>query len=242
MPAVQPLRAIRALAALSRDPDDTAQVFTIIDALSGDTPERNLRRFAAHPDGARLLRERPEIVPVLSDQDALRALPAGSLGRAYLAFVQGESITADGLVEAAEDGSLDIREQGSDLDWLARRIRDTHDLWHNVTGFRGDVLGEASLLAFSHAQLPNAGVLLIVMTALARLHDVAATKLILGAMRTGASAEWLPVVDWESMLHLPLDEVRARLRITPAPDYAPLRTRELRAQGMLPARGLARAA
>ena len=62
-----------------------------------------------------------------------------------------------------------VREKGSDLDYISDRMRDTHDLWHAVTGYKGDLIGEASLLGFSLAQTHNPGIAMIVLT-LAVMH------------------------------------------------------------------------
>src|SRR5580658_4289601 len=83
-------RATRALSALLRDPDDLPQVFTLIESMSGTAPHRLYLGMKRSATGARLLREQPDIVPILSDRERLRALPEGSLGRAYLAFVESE--------------------------------------------------------------------------------------------------------------------------------------------------------
>src|SRR5262245_64036820 len=82
----QPLRALRALRTLLTDPNDTAQVFTIIESLSGDAPLYLLERFRTEPSGKRLLASRSNILPILGDRRALEAMPAGSLGRADLAL------------------------------------------------------------------------------------------------------------------------------------------------------------
>ena len=42
------------------------------------------------------------------------------------------------------------------------------------------------------------------------------------AYRNGKKAEWLPGVDWEEMLKLPLEEVRSRLNILPPTRYLAL--------------------
>ena len=51
--------------------------------------------------------------------------------------------------------------------------------------------------------------------------------------RRGRTAAWLPPQDWEPLLPLPLREVRARLKLGAPAEYVPLRTTELRAQGLL---------
>src|SRR5262249_6104114 len=136
-----PRRALQALGNLLRDPDDLPQVFRLIQALSGRAPERMLRRMKASESGARLLASKPDIVALLADREALRALPDGTLGRAYLAFLESEKISAEGIIEASVRGrEADAEETDPDLIWMQRRMRDTHDLWHAVFGYRGDVL------------------------------------------------------------------------------------------------------
>ena len=224
-------RAGRALSALMRDPDDLPQVFTLIEAISGTAPHRLLRKFRRTPVGRRILREKPEIVPILADRSALRALPEGSLGRAYLAFVESEGISPEGIRDASlKNGELKIPEAFA---YLHSRMRDTHDLWHAATGYKGDVRGELALLAFTLAQNWNAGVALIVGTAIVRGLGGGATGMIHDGYRRGRAAAWLPAQDWESLLPLPLQEVRARLNLASPAEYVPLRTTELRAQGVI---------
>ena len=91
--------AWKGLKALTADPDRTDQVFVIIDALSGNTGERLYQRFAATAVGERVLREERDILPVLSEREALLQLPAGSLGKTYGDFMTTEQISADGLAE-----------------------------------------------------------------------------------------------------------------------------------------------
>jgi ubiquinone biosynthesis protein COQ4 len=230
---LDPKRALKAMVALTENPDDTSQVFTIIESLSGHAPARMLRGFRDDANGRRLLAERPNLIAILADHERLGAMPAGSLAHAYLAFVQSEGITADGLVAASEAGELGIREAGSDLDYIASRMRDTHDLWHTVTGYQGDLIGEASLLGFSLAQTGNPGIAMIVLTGILRIRQLDAIGLIAGGTRRGMRARWLPALDWESLLPLPIETVRTLLGIELAPKYEPLRTSTLRAEGVL---------
>lgn len=230
---VQPRRAWRAVTALARNPDDTAQVFALIEALSGvRTPERIVRRLSAHADGARLLRERPEILPRLCDRAALGRLPPDSLGRAYLRFVESEGITAEGLRQASAEGQRG-EPAAPEVEFIRARLRDTHDLWHAVLGYRGDVLGEAALLAFTFAQTRNPAIGVLVLVGLTKLPSREARRLIFDGFGRGVRAAWLPAQDWEALLPLPLDEVRRRLRIGAPPAYTPVRTTELRAAGRL---------
>jgi ubiquinone biosynthesis protein COQ4 len=219
---VQPLRALRAVSAILRNPDDTAQVFTLIEALSGvRTPTRIARRL----EGATFLRLRLDILAQLCDRDALRRLPDGSLAHAYLQFVESEGITAEGLREASARGEARLGDAVVEL--IRRRMRDTHDLWHAVLGYRGDLLGEAAVLAFTFAQTKNPAIGVLVLLGLVKLDSAGARRLIAGAFLRGLRAAWFPEQEWESFLELPVDEVRRRLRVGAPPDYTPMRTGDL---------------
>jgi len=225
-------RAGRALAALLRDPDDLPQVFTLIDAMSGTAPHRMLRQLRRSESGARLLRDKPDIMPLLADRAGLRALPDGSLGRAYLAFVEREGISAEGIRKASE-GSEATGYASAEMNFLRSRMRDTHDLWHAVAGYQGDVLGELALLAFTLGQHWNSAIAAIVGAGILKGFSRGATPVVWEGFRRGRAAAWLPAQDWESLLALPLEEVRTRLRVGSPPVYAPLRTAELRAEGIV---------
>jgi ubiquinone biosynthesis protein COQ4 len=230
LPRFELRRAGRALTALMRDPDDLPQVFTLIESMSGTAPHRLLLRLRRTETGARLLREQPDIVPTLANRAALRALPDGSLGRAYLAFVESEGISPQGIRDASEKGQDGIPPA---FEYMHCRMRDTHDLWHAATGYKGDVLGELSLLAFTVAQNWNTAVVMIIVAALFKGLNRNETRIILDGYLRGRAAAWLPAQEWESLLPLPLDEVRARLKLRAPPEYTAIRTSELRAEGVI---------
>jgi ubiquinone biosynthesis protein COQ4 len=48
--------------------------------------------------------------------------------------------------------------------------------------------------------------------------------------RRGRHAAWLPEQEWESLLALPVDEVRRRLSLETPPSYVPIRSSELKAE------------
>src|SRR5215831_5059705 len=96
--------AFRALVGLAQDTTRTDHVFTIISSLSGDTLERTYQAFKRTPHGQRLLQERTDLMAILSDRAKLAAMPEGSLGRAYLKFMDRAMISAGGLVDAQTAG------------------------------------------------------------------------------------------------------------------------------------------
>jgi len=221
---IRPLEALRALRALSSNPDDTAQVFRLLRALpAGD---RVYRRFRRTGRGARLLAERPSLLATLADRDALLALPPGSLGRTYAEFMSSEQISADGLVAASAMPPGQERWVDEEHRFVGERLRDMHDLWHVVTGYGRDLLGEAALLAFTFAQTRTPGIGVIVGHALwrARGDFAPARSFIWRGFRRGLRAAWLPEQEWEKLLPEPLDTVRERLHIDAPPHYTQLRS------------------
>lgn len=231
----EPRRALRAARILAKDPDDLPQVFTIIESLSLDTMQRVFNRMSKSDSGRRLLDKRPDIVTLLEDRAALARLPEGSLGRAYLNFVESENISAEGIREAGDKGMRRISELPPDHEYVHSRMRDTHDLWHAAVGYKGDVLGETALLAFTFAQTWNPAIALIIAIGIAKTIGVApeARKTIFDGFRRGKKAAFLPAEEWESMLALPVEEVRRRLGLEEPPVYTPIRSSELREAGVL---------
>lgn len=227
----QPRRALRAAKTLAADPDDLPQVFTIIESLSGRTLQRIHDRWQKSDSGRRLLQQRPDIVERLADRAALARLPEGTLGRAYLEFVTRENISAAGIRDAYHKGTKHEYELTEELEYVHARMRDTHDLWHAAVGYHGDVLGETALLAFTYAQTWNPAIGLILGIGLLKtLGAREARGVILDGFRRGRKAAWLPEQDWESMLSLPLEEVRGRLNLEAPPVYTQIRSAELKAR------------
>ena len=212
--------AVRKLIA---DPEDTAQVFNVIRAMSGPALQRGFARFSKLAVGRRVLDEQIDLVDTLRDRDKLRAMAPGSLGRAYLAFVERESLTADGLVEASATGEA---YENEDVARYGQRLRDQHDLWHVLTDYGRDELGELCLLAFTYAQTRNRGIGLIVLVGIVKFVQGLGPRVIRAARRgyrDGRGAAWLPGQDWEALLKQPLHEVRARLHIAQPLAYQALR-------------------
>ncbi|MCB1685513.1 MAG: Coq4 family protein [Pseudomonadales bacterium] len=216
---LQPRRAWQALRILLKDKEDTEQVFVIIRSLTGKSLLRGFNRFTATRNGTAILAERRRLIEKLSDREALRALPPASLGRAYLAFMERENLSAAGLVDASlaaegETGAITPEHDARTL--YAERLRDAHDLWHVVSGYGRDGLGELCLLGFTFAQTLNPGIGLICLAGAnqyARLLGFDVVRALLFGYRSGRTAAWLPAADWEGLLGMPLDAVRAELKI-----------------------------
>lgn len=207
---------------LLADPDRTEKVFELMEAFGGRGDERCFQRFLASQDGPRLLVARPDLVARLADAEALAGLRPDSLGRRYLAFRRGEGLSADGLVDLNHDSLETHAELDPERGWFFDRLTAMHDLWHVVTGYGTDLVGEAALLAFSVPQIGSRPLALIALGAglqasFARRAEL--QRFLLRARLRGRRARFLPAADWERLLPLPLDEVRGRLAVEP-PSHA----------------------
>jgi ubiquinone biosynthesis protein COQ4 len=213
-------RALRALRRLLADHDDTAQVFEIMRALNGPANARNYRRLLATRDGGRIAFEQRELSALLMDDRWLDALPAGSVGAAYREFVRAEQLSAELLAQVSREGMAQI-EQPHPYAWFGRRTRDIHDIWHVLTGYGREPLGEACLVAFSFPQTRGPGWGFIALGAISRRRGSRQPhrRAILQAYLRGRRAGWLLGEDYERLLREPLDEARLRLGIAPPTVY-----------------------
>jgi ubiquinone biosynthesis protein COQ4 len=222
---LRPLVALRAFLKVLRDPEDTENGARLVLSLDGDRFEQNFQRFARDPGGARMLAEGRHLDAYLDDWDRLRTLPADSLGQAYLAFMEEEGLTADGLERAVAPVEQEIEAECGPLDAPRRlfgdRARVLHDVWHVVTGYSRDLMGELQLLAFSYEQLhTRAYAWMVPLATFANEFRIPGTRARVElARRRARNAPWLPAVDWASRLDRPLDQVRTELRVGAPPAY-----------------------
>jgi ubiquinone biosynthesis protein COQ4 len=204
-----------------RDPDDTASGARLVLACEGKRAEENFKRFAAHPRGARILTGGTSLFDLLSDRDGLRKLPAESLGRTYLAFVEREGISTEALQSVVAPVERELFDVAPGHQRYADHLSAMHDLWHVTTGYSRDILGELLLLAFSHEQLGTRAFGWIVRVASIGIDRriPGAKALLIDAKARAARAPWLLTEDWEPLLSLPITKVRTHLHLGPGPEY-----------------------
>lgn len=220
-PKLDWMHALRALRRLLANKEDTTQVFEIMRALNGKATADGYRRLLTTLDGGRLAYERQEFAERLMDDAWLDSLPAGSVGAAYRTFVRSEDLSAAGLAAVSMQGSSEIVHPHP-YAWFGRRTRDVHDIWHILSGYGRDALGEACLVAFSYAQTRGKGWLLIAIGASLRSRTGPRqpyVRAIWQGYRRGKAAAWLLGEDYERLMNEPLEAARRRLGITPATVY-----------------------
>lgn len=217
-------RAFHAMRRLIQNPQSTDEVFIIIEALAGDALTHGLRRFTDTEMGRQILRERRSLLATLLDREQLARHPDHSLAAHYLSFVTNENISAAGLVEPSES-LRSTKNLDEDLMLFANRQRDMHDLWHTLTNYGRDELGEVCLLAFTCAQSPNRGIAFICLVGtyqMSKRFGLKVPRAVYRAYQDGKRAAWLPAQDWESLLTQPIGQVREKLNIRSPQRYQDL--------------------
>ncbi len=213
------LRAVRSMRELLRHPDHTHLAFEIVEALDPDLPERRLLCLLKHPEGRRVYEERTSLPSLLADREALAGMPVGSFGRAYLAHIDRYGLEPGKLVELGRKvGGENRAPMDPDVRWMYERSNVTHDLWHVLTGYGADQLGEATLLLFSLAQTGGRANRVLALGANLRVLQERGLRWIpyaWRAWRRGLRATSLAALPYEKLLPLPLEEVRAAAGIEP---------------------------
>jgi len=126
------------------DPRRLDEVFVLADLTeSSKQLEKMTQGLRDDPEMSKLLDAKPRLGHL--DRDVLASFDEGTLGRHY-----GEFMVARGLFH--ENLTL-IDGDDSDMGWMRNHLRETHDLWHVLTGFDTDVAGELGLQSFYIAQL-----------------------------------------------------------------------------------------
>jgi ubiquinone biosynthesis protein COQ4 len=224
--------AFDAIRKLLANGDDTTQVFRIMRALNVGSTAANYGRLIATEAGGRMAYDRVELAERFVDKDYVASFAPGTVGAAYRHFLESTGYSADGLADISK-----INREEDMLHpyaWFGRRTRDTHDIWHVLTGYKADEsMGEAALVAFSYAQVGGLGWAFIGGAAALKSLRVTGNTLFARAViegyRNGRKAKWISGEDYLTLMHEPLDAARARLGI-PTPTAYLHAQRELGAE------------
>ena len=214
----RPLKAMRHFGKLVADKEDTEQVFHIIESLKGTKSLRQMRAFIASEEGRALL-ERNQYLPDLLDNHSNWADCApNSLAQNYIRFMKAEGLTAAGLVEENLRFKSTIDQFDDLYAWYIDRLRDTHDLFHVLTGYGRDSLGEVCLLGFSYEQNYNPGVLFIAHMGTRQIKKMSGgVAPVFDALREGRelgrAAKKLAHQDWLKLLPDDIDALRETLNV-----------------------------
>jgi ubiquinone biosynthesis protein Coq4 len=223
---------IKAFFRLALNPNDTGRVFAVSEKLlkltNMTTPEKKevvfKKLIADKPSIQKMIQQR-YLAPAYKVED-LAGCPVGSLGYAYYRHMHDNGFEPDFFPPTNPN---------EDIGYFLLRMRQSHDIWHVVTGFSPSWDDELGLQAFGAAQGRIPFQTMIVAGGI--LHGiifphrfVKMLKAIKKGTKAGKTARPLHAAKWESDWNRPLAEVRREYNLTPVStvyDFAPEPAREL---------------
>lgn len=200
---------LRSIVCMVREPGNLDHIYDLEDSLRNTQASiLAVEWLKTQPEVAQIIEER--YIAPSPDIEALLQYPQDSLGYAYATYIR----------KAGFDPSF-YRPIGveDDISYVLLRSRQTHDIWHVVTGFNTDANGEIGLKAFELAQtrrnlavfLVGAGMLAILATSPEALPNLL-NQIILG-YQMGVKAKPLFAQKWEENWEKPLFQWRSELGI-----------------------------
>jgi ubiquinone biosynthesis protein COQ4 len=174
------------------------------------------------PTGRRILRDRPRITSTSLNLPRLRSLPANTVGRTYVSWLDREGVSPD---TRAPVRYIDDEECA----YVMQRYRECHDFYHALTGLPIVREGEVALKAFEFANtlLPMTGFSVFAAATLKKSERQRLAGIYLPwAVRNGLRAKEVINVYWEERLETDVDELRRELGVEPPPDLREIRRRE----------------
>ncbi len=202
---------LQALHVLQVEPTNPAYGALFYDSVEMGLCTAFARDFTRHEEGRRLLAEKPSLSARDLDLDALEKLPVGTLGHTFARYFREQGLTPIDTLSPPKN----------DAQYIAKRLRETHDFHHMVTGYTTDVMGEMELQAFTLGNLHLRTSLLIL------LQSAKATRMVPGldaaqyvqrlwaAFRRGSQSRQLASFRWEDNWATPLAMLREQL-VAPA--------------------------
>ncbi|MFB2975261.1 Coq4 family protein [Microseira sp. BLCC-F43] len=193
----------------ARDVTKTDCIFDISEAFRHtETNKLAIEYIKSQPGVGQLVEER-YLAPT-PDLENLLKLPKDSLGYIY----------AYNMKKANFDPEFYRKVQiADDMTYLILRQRQTHDIWHTVTGFGTDSLGELGLQGFALAQthgplsvaIMAGGLLNTLLTSSEHLTHV--INIFVKGYNIGIKAKPFLAQKWEENWEKPLAEWRAELGV-----------------------------
>jgi ubiquinone biosynthesis protein COQ4 len=207
----QQLSVLHSSYAVIKDPNNLKEVLSLSEQLLELAQPEDIRKFAEEicrdPKAIAAIEERYRVE---ADLAKLAKCRKGSLGRSYIEHLEKNGITPESLTPPPVT---------DDLTYFAAHIRETHDIWHAVTGFATSVTGELGLAAFGAAQMPSQFEYILLSggllnTVLYKFDErEGRMQAIVDGWQMGKKAKPLFGVRWTEMWDEPLTQVRKSLKI-----------------------------
>ncbi|MEH1970630.1 Coq4 family protein [Nostoc sp.] len=204
------LKALQGFVAFIDDGIDIEAVFDIAAALANhEVSAAAITYLKSHPEIAQLFEE--QYIAPTPNLEALLKLPEDSLGFAYASHMRAANLDPEFYRKV---------ELQDDVSYLALRMRQTHDIWHTVTGFGTDSVGEIGLQAFQLAQ--NRSPLAVMLIAAITLNMIKMNsdlnplvRVIQQSYDLGSQAKPFLAQKWEEAWEKPLADWQEELNVTP---------------------------
>jgi ubiquinone biosynthesis protein COQ4 len=187
--------------------------FVAIDQLMTASRDRKslyliVQHLSQYPHSKMALANRLPLDPI--DLMALHQLPIDTLGYHY----------ADRML-SNQLQHLELPPATSEYEFIDTHMRETHDIWHVVTGSPLNMLGEIQLQAFCIAQLQLSRFWMALLTKnllKSLIHDIEVADHYMEALTNGwimgRAAQPLFGVDWLTLWETPIEQVRSSFNIT----------------------------
>jgi ubiquinone biosynthesis protein Coq4 len=197
---------------LVKDPSQTDKIFDVSEIALQQKDQRSIQlvidKVMADPEFRKCFEERY----IMKDPclEELSLLPEGTLGKEYANHMKRNNLSVD---------FYRWMEPTDPIHYLSLRLRQTHDIWHTVTGFDVSVPGELGLQAFSFGQMLDGLAISIISGGLLHLlryepHLMEKSmELIFKGYEMGKTAQFFPSIRWENYWSRPLKELRADLLV-----------------------------
>lgn len=202
------LKAVRGFIAFTNNPNQTEAVFDMADGLrQTDLYQQFIEYAHSQPAIDQIIQER-YLAPT-ADLERLLNCPQGSLGYHYAAEMKRAGLQPDFYRKLAVE---------DDYSYIALRMRQTHDVWHIITGFGTDLAGELGLQAFTLAQTHSPlAVAILAASLMYALKSSSPLNPLIESMqqgwRMGENAHPFLAQKWEERWEKPLSEWRADLKV-----------------------------
>jgi len=176
---------------------------------SGPSLKYTYKKMLESSSGGEMAYKSEEISDYIS---SLSDRPLNSVGReCYAVFKENQIKVVKVSRRKSNDEWIEAKHPYS---WMARRYRDTHDIWHILTDYPTTVNGEMCLTMFSFAQTRSLGWLTISLSIFfAHKLDLRKFKMVYEAYKNGKKAKFLLAEDYNKLLSENLQDARKRLNI-----------------------------
>lgn len=204
------LATLKGVAGMLRNPEGTQSVFDIEDGLRDIDATKGMIEHLRKCDATAAMIDSRWLAPEQPDLDALSKLPKDTLGYGFADHILSHGYDPDYYRK------IEVKD---DTDYVMMRIRQTHDIWHIVTGLDVSRVGEVALKAFELAQMrrPMAAVICAGGVIRFMMKDPEEFPDLLDGIsmgyRLGLGAELLLGQKWEENWDRPVSEWREQLSI-----------------------------